>query len=77
MLRYARFAFLIGLGATISTVVALDPPPQQNKQNKQDEKKKVEPAKHQPAPDDRIDRRNVRMKERDREIDRRLNQEKK
>ena len=77
MLRYARFAFLIGLGATIPTVVALDPPPQQNKQNKQDDKKKVEPVKHQPPPDDRIDRRNVRMKERDREIDRRLNQEKK
>ena len=76
MLHYARFALVIGLGATIPAVVALDPPPQ-NKQNKQDEKKKAEPAKKQAPSDENIDRRNERMKERDREMDRRLNQQKK
>jgi len=80
MLRFARFAFLAGLTTAIPLVFALDPPQHESKQQTKDDKKKAEPAK--PAPkdivaDDRIDRRNSRMKERDREIDRRLNQQKK
>jgi hypothetical protein len=81
MLRFARFAFLAGLTAAIPAVVALDPPQAQDKQQtKDDNKKKVEPAKPAPkegAADDRIARRNSRMKERNREIDRMLNKPKK
>jgi hypothetical protein len=81
MLRFARFALLTGLTVVIPAVAGLNPPEAQNKQpTKDDSKKKAEPAKPAPkegAADERIDRRNARMKERDREIDRRLNQQKK
>ena len=77
MLRYARFALLAGLATTIPVVSQ-----QQTKQETKDDRKKVEPAKAQPAKkdvaeDERIDRRNSRMKERNREIDGMLNKQKK
>jgi hypothetical protein len=79
MLRSARFALLVGLSATIPVVAALDAPHQQdqNKQQTKDDKKKAEPAKKEaPATDERLDRRNSRMKERNREIDGLLNKKK-
>ncbi|MBZ5674415.1 MAG: hypothetical protein LAP61_09235 [Acidobacteriia bacterium] len=84
MLRLAGFALLVvGLSAATPAVFALDPPHKQdqNKQQTKDEdKKKAEPAKKE-APssderDDRFDRRNSRMKERNREIDGLLNKKK-
>ena len=78
MLRYARFAFLIGLTAAIPAF-----PQHQNKQEtKDDNKKKAEPPKQAakedvPKEGDHIDRRNSRMKERNREIDGMLNKPKK
>lgn len=81
MPHFARFALLIGLSAATPAVFALDPPKQQD-QNKQqakpeNEKKKAEPTKKEaPAADDRLDRRNARMKERNREIDGLLNKQK-
>ena len=81
MLRIARFAFLVGFGAAIPAVVALNPPESQNKQNKKDISKKAESSKISPSSkddaDQRIDRRDSRMRERDREIDRMLNKQKK
>jgi hypothetical protein len=82
MLRYAGFALLVGLSATIPAGFALDPPQRQNKQqgqNKQEPRneKKAEPAKKEaPGGDERLDRRNSRMKERNREIDGMLNKQK-
>lgn len=79
MLRFARFALCIGLSAAIPMAVALDPPRQQdqNKQPAKEDKKKAEPAKKEaPASDERLDRRNSRMKERNREIDGLLNKKK-
>jgi hypothetical protein len=83
MLRSARFALLIGLGAAMPVVFALDPPQKQS-QNKQETKneKKAEPAKKDSAAkdgagEDRLDRRNSRMKERNQEIDGLLNKQKK
>ena len=79
MLRSARFALLIGLSAAIPMVFALDPPQKQDqsKQQTKDEKKKAEPAKKDAPPsDDGLDRRNSRMKERNREIDGMLNKQK-
>ncbi len=65
-------------------VFALDPPQKQDQnkqQTKDDNKKKAEPAKKEaPAAaehDARLDRRNSRMKERNREIDGLLNKPKK
>jgi hypothetical protein len=81
MLHFARFALFIGLSAAAPVVFALNPPKQQD-QNKQppraeNEKKKAEPAKKDsPAAEDRLDRRNARMKERNREIDGLLNKQK-
>ena len=81
MLHSARFALFIGLSAAAPVVFALNPPKQQD-QNKQqpraeNEKKKAEPAKKEaPAADDRLDRRNARMKERNKEIDGLLNKQK-
>jgi len=78
MLRYARFAFLLGLAAAIPAF-----PQHQNKQEaKEENKKKAEPPKQAskeevPKEEDRIDRRNSRMKERNREIDGILNKPKK
>ncbi len=80
MLRSARFALLVGLSATIPMVVALDAPHKQdqNKQQTKDDKEKAEPAKKEaPAADERLDHRNSRMKERNREIDGLLNKQKK
>jgi len=59
-------------------VFALDPPHKQvqNKQQTKDDKKKAEPAKKENPPDERLDRRNARMKERNREIDGLLNKKK-
>jgi hypothetical protein len=83
MLRFARFALFVGLSATIPVAARLDPPRKQdqNKQQTKDQKKKVEPAKVEPAkqdspPGERLDRRNSRMKERNREIDGLLNKPK-
>ena len=80
MLPFARFALLIGLSAATPAMFALDPPKQQdqNKQQPKAEKKKAEePAKKEaPAAEDRLDRRNARMKERNREIDGLLNKQK-
>jgi hypothetical protein len=84
MLRSARFALLVALSGAL-TVVALDPPrrPDQNKQSTKVEKKKAdkaEPAKKEApaasAAEERIDRRNARMKERNREIDGLVNKKK-
>ncbi len=81
MLRSARFALIVGLSAAIPMAFALDPPHKQD-QNKQQtkadsNKKKAEPPKKEaPAAaehDDRLDRRNARMKERNQEIDGLLN----
>ncbi|MBZ5631698.1 MAG: hypothetical protein LAO55_01100 [Acidobacteriia bacterium] len=76
MLRSARFALFVGLGAAIPVAARLDPPRKQDqeKQQTKDPKKKVAPAKVGPAkqdssPGERLDRRNSRMKERNREID--------
>jgi hypothetical protein len=80
MLRSARFALLIGLSAAIPMVFALEPPQKQdqNKQQTKDEKKKAEPAKKEAlASDERLDRRNSRMKARNREIDDLVNKQKK
>ncbi len=81
MLRIARFALLVGLSASIPVVFALDRPHKQDQkkqQTKDDKKKKPEAAKKEvPAADERLDRRNSRMRERNREIDRLLNQHKK
>jgi hypothetical protein len=80
MLRSARFALFVGLSAAIPMVFALDPPqkPDQNKQQTKDDKKKAEPSKKDAsAGDERLDRRNSRMKERNREIDGLLNKQKK
>lgn len=82
MLHIARFALVAGLAAGIASVsFAIDPPPRDDRKTapKQDQKGKA--AK--PAPprdnsaDERIDRRQSRMRERDKEIDRRLNKQKK
>jgi hypothetical protein len=80
MLRSARFALLVGLSATMPIAFALNPPQKQD-QNKQQTKienrKKAEPAKKEALPtDERLDRRNARMKERNREIDGLLNKKK-
>lgn len=83
MLRFARFALLVGLSAAIPAVFALDPPRHQDQnkqQTKDDNKKKAEPTKKE-APssaerDGRLDRRNARMKERNRQIDGLLNKQK-
>jgi hypothetical protein len=78
MLRVARFALMTGL-SVIPVVFALDPAPKQdqNKQTTKNDKKQAEPAKKDaPPPDDRLDRRNSRMKERNREIDGLLNKKK-
>lgn len=79
MLRFASFVLIAGLSAAIPVSGQ-----HQNKQETKDhDKKKVEPAKQAPKDDtpkdgdDRIDRRNSRMKERAREIDRMLNDKQK
>ncbi len=83
MLRSARFALLIGLSAAIPVISALDKPQKQDqskKQTKYDKKKAVPAKKDAPASDardDRLDRRNSRMQERNREIDGLLNKQKK
>lgn len=78
MLRAAKFAFLAGLSAAISVAVALDPPPKQDHSKQQDAQKKAEPAKKKNAPStgERLDRRNIRMKERNREVDGLVNKKK-
>ena len=80
MLRSARFALLIGLSAAIPVVFALDPPHKQDQnkqQTKDDNKKKAEPAKKEAPPsDERLDRRDARMKERNREMDSLVNKKK-
>jgi hypothetical protein len=84
MLRSARFALFLALSGAL-TVVALGPPQRsdQNKQSTKVEKKKAdraEPAKKEApaasAAEERIDRRNARMKERNREIDGLVNKKK-
>lgn len=80
MLRSARFALLVGLSASLPVMVALNPPRQQDqsKQQTKNDKKQAEPAKKDaPSSDERLDRRNSRMKERNREIDGLLNKQKK
>lgn len=81
MLRTARFALLVGLSAAIPMVAALNPPHKQDQnkqQTKDDNKKRVEAAKKEAPPaDERLDRRNSRMSERNREIDSLLNKQKK
>ena len=81
MLRLAGFALLVvGLNAATPAVIALDPPHKQDQnkqQSKEDDRKKAEPAKKEaPSSDERLDRRNSRMKERNREIDGLLNKKK-
>ena len=80
MLRFASFVLIAGLSAALPVRGQ-----HQNKQETRDEqtKKKAEPAKQAPKEDtpkdgdERIDRRNSRMKERAREIDRMLNDKQK
>ena len=80
MLRFASFVLIAGLSAAL--------PVRGQHQHKQEtkyeqNKKKAEPAKQAPKDDtprdgdERIDRRNSRMKERAREIDRMLNDKQK
>jgi hypothetical protein len=86
MLRSARFALCVGLSAGLSAAIpvvfALDPPQKQDQnknkqQTKADDKKKAEPAKKVSATaDERLDRRDARMKERNREIDSLVNKKK-
>jgi len=79
MLRTARFALVVGLSAAMPMVFALNPPEKQarNKQQTKDDKKKSEPAKKDArTPDERLDRRDARMQERNREIDGLLNKKK-
>ena len=81
MLRTARFALFVGLSAAIPVVAALDPPHKQDQkkqQTKDDNKKRGRGCQEgSPAADERLDRRNSRMKERNREIDSLLNKQKK
>lgn len=77
-----RLAFFLTLLSVIPVVRAIDPPNQPSKERPKNEPpKKVDPAKQQPQQskdaDARIERRNSRMKERNREIDRMLNKQKK
>lgn len=77
MLRYARFALIVGFAAAIPVMPQQPMPQRQDKQEAKDaSRKKAEPAKKDGAAKDSDDRIS-RMKERDREIDRRLNQQKK
>jgi hypothetical protein len=79
MLRSARFALVVGLSAAMPMVFALNPPQKQDqgKQQTNNDKKKAEPAKKEaPTSDERLDRRNSRMKERNREIDGLVNKKK-
>ena len=78
MLRAAKFAFLAGLSAAIPMAAALDPPPKQDHGKQQDARKKAEPAKKKDAPStgERLDRRNTRMTERNREVDGLVNKKK-
>lgn len=80
MLRFASFVLIAGLSAALPVSGQ-----HQNKQETKDDhnKKRAEPAKQAPKDespkdgDERIDRRNSRMKERAREIDRMLNDKQK
>jgi hypothetical protein len=87
MLRLGRFALLAGLAITIPAAFALDPPQKdqikqdQKKQQTRDENKKKAEAPQKEAPsssehEGRLDRRNSRMQERNREIDGLLNKQK-
>jgi len=84
MLRFARFALLLSLSAGTLTLLAVDPPQKQdqNKSQTKDQKKSAEPAKKE-APDkdgsaeSRLDRRNSRMSERNRQVDGLVNKPKK
>lgn len=84
MLQFARFALLTGLAAAIPAVSALDPPQHPQQEKKKEDKKKAEPADNNnkkgsaqvSTGQDHFERRNSRMKERNREIDGILNKQK-
>ena len=74
---------MIGLAAAIPAVSALDPPQHPQQEKKKEDKKKAEPVNNdkkssaQDSPSqDHFERRNSRMKERNREIDGILNKQK-
>jgi hypothetical protein len=84
MLRFARFALIFGLSAGMPTLFGIDPPQKQDQDKSQtkDQKKNAEPAKKEApdkdgAPDSRLDRRNSRMNERNRQVDGLVNKPKK
>ena len=77
MLRCARFALLIGMSAAIPTIFALNPPQKQDQNKQEKEKKKIEAPKKDASSEERLDRRNSRMKERNRQIDGLLNDKQK
>jgi len=82
--RCVRFAFFLALLSAIPAVQAIDPPRQPNRERpKSDTPRNAEPVKPQQSPhqakdasDERIERRNSRMKERNQEIDRMVNKQK-
>jgi hypothetical protein len=77
MLRFARFALLVGMSAAIPAIFALNPPQKQDQNKQEKEKKKVDAPKKDTSSEERLDRRNTRMKERNREIDSLVNKQKK
>jgi hypothetical protein len=84
MLRFARFALVFSLSTGMPALFAIDPPQKQdqNKSQTKDQKKNAEPAKKEaPDKDDpsesRLDRRNSRMNERNRQVDGLVNKPKK
>lgn len=81
MLRTARFALFVGLSAAIPMAAALNPPHKQDqaKQRTRDDNKKTAEAAKKEAPpaNERLNRRDTRMNERNREIDSLVNQRKK
>lgn len=81
MLQSARFALFVGLSAAIPMAAALNPPQKQdqNKQQTKDDNKKTAEAtkKETPPANERLNRRDIRMDERNRKIDSLVNKQKK
>jgi len=76
MFRFAQFALGIGLVAGLAQPVFSDNSP--SNQKKEDKKPTPPPAPAKPTPaDQRIEREKTRLEQRNKEIDRRLNKQKK
>lgn len=82
--RYVGFAFFLALLSAIPAVHAVDPPKQASKERPKNEpprnaelvRPQQSPNQGKDASDERIERRNSRMKERNQEIDRMVNKQK-